>query len=159
MKFLLAMMLFFTANAFAEVEIEFDRFTNKTVVSTTSEFLNRIGVEPTPHWFAAFDGQKPTVTPPVTLTFWKQNKSWEYLQCNALAMLVDGSPFPVRTSKHSGTVGSGYVVERINTSLTAAEATKLSEAKLVEFKICNTEGRFSENDLADLRKIIQVIKP
>ena len=161
MKFLLALMLFFTANAFAEIQINFDRFSKKTIVTTegTSQFLDRMEVELTPRWFAKFDGQKPTLAPPVSLTFWKKSESWEYLRCNVLAMLVDGSPFPVGTSKHDGTVGSGYVLERISVSLTAANATKLSKANLVEFKICNTEGRFSENDLADLRKIIQTIKP
>lgn len=163
MKLQIAMLLFLaTTNAFAEIEIRFDRFTNKTRVSApvAAQLAARADVALTPNWLADFSGQQPTALPSqVTLIFWKTSKSWEYLRCHSTAMLVDNTPFPLSESKHSGTPERGYVIERIRMSLTIDQAIKLSEAKLVEFKVCNTEGQFSENDLQDLRKFIKALTP
>ena len=163
MKLQLAIILSLaTTNAYAEIEIKFDRFTNKTTVSSpvANQLVSRADTALTPNWFATYTGKKPTeLLSGMALTFWKINKSWEYLQCHSAAMLADGLPFPLAKSTHSGTVGRGYVVERIKVPFTLANVKKLSEAKLVEFKICNTEGRFSEDDLQDLREFIKALTP
>lgn len=162
MKYLIAVMLFFVTNAFAGVETNFDRFTNLTTVTTpgANELVSRASSALTPMWFAAFNGEKPTgLVSALSLTFWKTNKSWEYLRCHSTAMLVDGSPFPLDASKHAGTVGSGYVSERISIPFSLAKLQQLSTAKLVEFKICNTEGRFSEGDMQDLQNLVKALTP
>ncbi len=162
MKLQIAVVLFLATNAFAGIEINFDRFTNKTVVATPGmdELISRADSALTPSWFTQFTGQQPTALPSkLNLTFWKVNKSWKYLRCHDVVMLADGSPFPLDASKHDGTVGRGYVMERVGVDVSFAKAEELSRAKLVEFKICNTEGRFSEGDMEDLRNFVKALTP
>jgi hypothetical protein len=93
----------------------------------------------------------------LSLTFWKFNKTWKYLRCHSLAILADGASVQLPPAQHDGDVGEGYVSERITVIVSLATARQLSESRLVEFKICNTEGRFSEGDLQGLRDVIKAI--
>ena len=62
-------------------------------------------------------------------------------------------------AEHEGTVEQDYVAEYITVTVSLATARTLAESRLVEFKICNTEGRFSEGDLQGLRDVIKVLTP
>jgi hypothetical protein len=74
-------------------------------------------------------------------------------------MLVDGSPVQLSPAQHDGDVGRGYVTERIRVAVSLDTARTLAESRLVEFKICNTEGRFSAGDLQGLRGFINALTP
>jgi hypothetical protein len=143
-----------------KVEVKFDRFKNQTTVNFPSvkRLVARADSHLTPEWFASFAGQTPSTIPSIlSLTFWKYNKTWQYLRCHSLAILADGASVQLPPAKHDGDVRQGYVSERITVIVSLATARKLSESHLVEFKVCNTEGRFSEGDLQGLRDVIKAI--
>ena len=144
------------------VEIKFDRFNNRTTVRfpSTQQTVARANNSLTPTWLASFEGQTPS-TPPSTLslTFVKVVRSWEYLRCHSVAILADGSQVQLPPENHSGHIGRGYVIERIKVVVGIDIARKLSESQLVEFKVCTTEGRFSQADLQGLRGVIKAITP
>lgn len=153
-----------TAQTSAEeaVEIKFDRFRNYTDVRYPSidQAAKRARNHLTPTWLVGFDGQTPIRIPSVLfLTFRKINSSWEYLRCHDVAMLADGVPVQLSPAEHSGNAGRSSVIEHINVSVTFDTARKLSESQLVEFRVCNTEGRFSKADLHGLRGVIEAITP
>lgn len=162
MKFKFALLLLLAAgNVFSGIETKYDRFAGLTVVSTlpTSQ-IGRASIVLTPEWIATFTGEKPTKVPNfVNLQFWKINKSWQYLNCHSVSMLADGLPFPSAKSKHEGNVGRSQVTEIITVVFSHADVTKLSEAKTVEFKVCNTESRFSEDEMQDLREFVKATTP
>ena len=143
-----------------KVEVEFDRFKNKTTVNFPSvkQLVARAANHLTPGWVASFAGQTPSTIPSTLfLIFWKSNETWQYLRCHSLAILADGASVQLPPATHDGDVRKGGVTERITVIVSLATARKLSKSHLVEFKICNTEGRFSEGDLQGLRDVIKAI--
>ena len=144
------------------VEIKFDRFRNRTTVRfpSTQQTVVRANNSLTPTWLASFEGQTPSTLPSsLSLTFVKVVRTWEYLHCYSVAILADGSRVQLPPENHSGHIGRGYLIERINVVVGFDIARKLSESQLVEFKVCNTEGRFSQKDLQGLRGVIKAITP
>ena len=145
-----------------KVEVKFDRFKNHTTVTFPSpqQVATRADTQLTPVWLAIFNGQTPSTMPStVLLAFWKISNTWQYLRCHSLAMLADGSPIQLPPAEHDGKVGQGYVRESILVTVSLATARLLAESRLVEFKICNTEGRFSARDLQGLRSFINALTP
>lgn len=162
MKFQFLLLLFLTTkNVYAEIELKYDRFKDWTVVTTfPASGVMRAEYAIVPEWIGLFKGQNPTKVPDfVMLQFWKINKSWQYLSCHSVSLLADGVAFPSPTSKHSGNVGRGHVTEIIKVQFSHADVTKLSEAKSIEYRICNTESRLSESDMQDLREFIKATTP
>lgn len=144
------------------VEIKFDRFRNYTDVRYPSidQAEKRARNHLTPTWLAGFDGQTPIKPPRVlSLTFRRINSSWQYLRCHDVAMLADGIPVQLPPAEHSSSAGRSSVIEDITVRVSFDTARKLSGSQLVEFKICNTEGRFSKADMQGLRGVIKAITP
>ena len=74
-------------------------------------------------------------------------------------MLADGAAVRLPPAQYQSNVQGEHVVEDIRVIVNLATARTLAESRLVEFKICNTEGRFSEGDLQGLREVIKALTP
>ena len=87
----------------------------------------------------------------LTLTTWAGE--WQYIECHSIDWLVDGQSAPYLNAEYSNTATGAVTIERFSAVVSKPDMLKLSSAKLVEFKVCGTEGKVSESDLAGLRKV------
>ena len=143
---------------------EYDKFRNMTVVkipSADSRLSHRFKFQfPQFGAFAIYPGKKPKSRPEsATISFVSQSADWGYLKCHHVAMLADGKRISMERTKHDGTVGNGYVIEHIYSTLNWAEVLKLSSAKTVEAKICNTEITLSPQNMVDLKEFARLLTP
>jgi len=117
----------------------FDEFTNKTNVKwegstltpNTGSAKQNSGITPVAVTMLGIKGSGIAL-----LQFRQINKEWSYLKCHHTALLVDAVPMPLETT-HDGTVGSGYVLERVSTPLDQKEVITLAKASVIKVKICN----------------------
>lgn len=78
---------------------------------------------------------------PIAMLIWKVNKNWKYLRCHQVDFIIDNKNYRPRTA-HYGTVGLGYVTERItiNTEDSQELINLIAESKNhVKFRICKDE--------------------
>lgn len=73
-----------------------------------------------------------------------------FAACHQNHWLVDGIPAPELEAAYS-TPGQAQI---FRSTLTRQALEKISRAKTVEFKICNTEGSVSASDLDGLRQLL-----
>ncbi len=115
------------------VESRFDRFSNLTVVTFYPPTLP--GRLLTPSLMAIVSRKTPS-SPPIAelikLCFMASNKNWQYLRCDHLSILADGSRVPLPDSKHDGTVEQGFVLEYIRVEISFATLSHLSKSHLIE---------------------------
>ena len=140
------------------VTVEFDRFTNRTTV-----ILNAMKVGSDFELTAYFSiaGKQPSE--PTFVQFmlrpnsWISSRTWEYLHCHDVALLVDGQPISVQAS-HDGRVGNGYVLEYITFDLPLASFLRLATASKVEARVCRTELAIGSLQMAALRDLASRMK-
>lgn len=89
------------------------------------------------------------------LTTWANE--WQYIDCHSIDWLVDGRPAPYLNAEYTNTAAGSAAIERFSAVVSKPDMIALSSAKLVEFKVCGTEGKVSESDLAGLRKVAGVL--
>lgn len=78
------------------------------------------------------------------LSFWKQNSTWQYLDCHDAAFLADSTRLhPATPARHEGHIGSGYVLEFVNVELSVESMRLLSAATRARGRICNDEFTFT----------------
>jgi len=80
--------------------------------------------------------------------------SWQYLRCNSLTLLADGTRLRVETT-HDGTVGRGYVLEYVSFTLKAPDLRKLAHASTLKGKLCNTVFGLSPAQIGTLKKFYE----
>lgn len=79
---------------------------------------------------------------------------WKYLRCNETHWLIDGKPVELQKAVHHGDVANGgYVVETMIQPLDASQLKSMNAVKSVEYKVCNDEYAFDQDDLSGLLEI------
>jgi len=151
---ILAVVIFYSYNAFAEIEIKYDRFKNMTVVKTVPKGGGTVR-QPKLILIGFYDGQTPSRPPVCDLGFSVQSGSWAYLRCHSLNCLADGKPVELPPSKHDGRVGRGYVIEQVYITIPLSIVEQLSKCEKVEFKLCNTEFSLSRYEMEDLKTFME----
>lgn len=152
---LFAVLLVATA-ANAEVTSKYDRFKNRTEVTSSKEGVSSGTGMLNLMWGFRYPGEKMQARPGnVEFIIFVFNKSWEYLRCHSVAFLADGKPVSVEGSKHSGDVRQGFIVETIIANLRADAVSQLANAQKVEMQICRTEYTFDDGDMKVLREFAQ----
>ena len=141
----------------AEVKVEYDRFKGQSTVALSPD-IAALDAQPQLTLFTFFKGTQPTRPDFVAMTFWSTHKDWEYLKCHSVSTLVDGAPFKLPDSKHDGTVGSGYVVERVKVTIPFDDLERMARGKSVEFRICNTEFALDDNMRGKVRQFVAVFE-
>ncbi|MBF8732797.1 hypothetical protein IRZ59_20385 [Pseudomonas guariconensis] len=79
--------------------------------------------------------------------------SQQYESCNHVYWLADGIPVDGIPTDYSAEFASGVVIERFKLKPADGALDKLASAKKVEFKVCNTEGIVSDNDLSGFKAV------
>lgn len=79
----------------------------------------------------------------------------EYADCNSVHWLADGSPVRPKTSTYRLLQRNqpGAYIEMFTSIFTVDEFVRLARAKVVEYKVCNTEGVIPAEDLDGMRQI------
>jgi hypothetical protein len=154
---LLAMVviLIIWTHSFAEIEIKYDRFKNRTAVWTDPKKTMGTSIQPALVLIGGYDGQTPSRQGECQLGFVLKTSSWAYLRCHSIHCLADGKPVELPPSKHEGTVGRGFVVEHISITIPFNIAEQLSKCEKVEFKLCNTEFTLTKEEVQDLRTFVE----
>jgi hypothetical protein len=153
--FLVVVAILSPYNSFAEIEVKYDRFKNKTVVQTNPKKTTGTAIQPALVLMASYDGQTPSRPGESTIAFAVRSPKWAYLRCHSVHCLADGKPLELPSFKHHGEVGRGYVFEFISTSIPFSIIEQLSKCEKIEFKLCNTEFSLSRYEMEDLKTFVQ----
>jgi len=141
---------------------EYDKFKDLTVVSIPplSSGLRYYYIRPQLKAFAAYPGQKLLASPKsARIGFFAHSDGWQYLRCHEVDILADGKRIVIKETTHDGTVGKGYVLEHIDSTIIWPEIVKINSAKVVEAKICNTKITFSAQNMTDLKEFVRLLTP
>jgi|SRR4030042_827188 hypothetical protein len=153
---LVAFVIFYPCNSFAEIEINYNRFENETVVRTKPGTARGTEKQPALVLIGSYDGQTPTRPGGgCSIGFYLESPSWAYLSCHSVDCLADGSPVQLPPSKHRGRVGRGYVLEQISIVVPFSIVEQLSKSGKVEFKLCTTEFTLGKSEMEDLRTFVE----
>jgi len=152
---LMSVFIFYPYFSFAEIEIEYDRFKNKTVVRTDPKKTAGTVIQPALVLIGTYDGQTPSRPGECLLGFALRSASWAYLRCHSLYCLADGKPVELPPFKHEGSVGRGYVLEHIYIMVPFSFVEQLSKCEKLEFKLCNTEFSLSKYEMEDLKTFVE----
>lgn len=155
---LMAVVIFYPYNSFAEIEIKYDRFRNRTVVQIDPEKVAKVAKSSAFVLIGGYDGQTPSRPAICSLGFYLRSQSWRFLDCHPLYCLADGRPVQLPPSKHSGLTGEGYVIEQIFVRIPFSIVEQLSKCKKIEFKLCNTELSLSSYEMEDLKTFVKAFK-
>ena len=101
-------------------------------------------------------GQKTPAYYGVTLITYSH--SWQFISCNFNDWLVDGKPFPALSGTYENSMAGSATIERFTAKMSRKDLETVAAAKLVEFKVCNTEGKVSSEDLSGIRKVLEATK-
>lgn len=149
--------------AFADLDIQKDRFRNRTEIwapsmETVMKDANRGKLAF--HVFTNFSGEKPEKAPLlVRLAFRVMSDGSTYANCHRVDALVDGKPFALPDSGHrSAPMGKG-ALETIHVDLKWSDFTKIATSNAVEFRVCNTELKVTPRTLDDWRSLVRVATP
>ena len=152
---LIAVVIFYPYNSFAEIEIKYDRFKDRTSVWTDPKKTGGTNLQPALVLMGNYPGKIPSIPKVCELAFALKGSNWAYLHCHSLSCLADGSPVELPPSKHDGRVGRGYVMEYISLMIPFSIIEQLSKSEKVEFKLCNTEITLTKNDMRDLKTFVE----
>ena len=148
-------VIFYPYNSFAEIEIKYDRFKNRTNVWTDPKKIGGTVKQPALVLLGSYDGQTPSRPEICEIAFFIRSASWAYLHCHSLYCLADGKPVELPPSKHKGRVGRGYVLEHIFIMVPFSFVEQLSKCEKLEFKLCNTEFSLSRYEMEDLKTFVE----
>ena len=152
---LVAFVICYPCNSFAEIEINYNRFNNTTVVRTKPGTARGTEKQPALVLIGIYDGRIPTRVG-CSIGFYLESPSWAYLHCHSVDCLADGSPVQLPPSEHRGTVGRGFVLESISIMVPFSIVEQLSKSEKVEFKLCTTEFTLGKSEMEDLRTFVEV---
>lgn len=82
----------------------------------------------------------------------------EYATCHFTSWLIDGKRAPELEGKYVHDPAGNVVVERFTASVSRDLVAKVAAAKLVEFKVCGTEGVVSSADIDGARQVLDATK-
>jgi len=140
------------------VTATYDKFRDETNV--TIPIPQEHGTLPRLWALSTYKGRIITSHPPfVLINFVSESEDWEYLKCNDVNLLADEARVSILDTNHDGHVGDGYVLEYLTSKVSWDEAKKLSTAKSIEVKICNTVFSLSPNNISDLKEFISLLTP
>jgi hypothetical protein len=152
---LFAFIVFYPYISFAEIQIKYDRFKDKTTVQTDPKKTRGTKFQPALVLIGSYGGQSPSKPGVCDLALALQASSWEYLRCHSVACLADGKPVELPPPKHDGHVRRGYVLEFIIMMVPFNTIEQLSKSEKVELKICNTEFTLTKEEMQDLRTFVE----
>jgi hypothetical protein len=144
-----------------EISVEYDRFKDHTVVH-----LKGIKIPGTMRMddldvssFYIMDGK--SVKPPsiAVLIIRSSNKDWEYLRCHDLSILADDERVNIGEADHSGSVGSGYVLESVSTMMPVTSLLQIARAAKVEAQLCTTRFKLGYAELLAFRDFANRMRP
>jgi hypothetical protein len=150
-------------NALADLGISYDRFTGRTTITAPKPFPGTIpsaGFEV--QALTVFDGEKPRKLPASVVLSFKALSfdGWRYLKCHSVAALANGKPFALPPSKHDGgALGGSEVLESIYIDIPWAVFSALSRAERLEFRVCNTEAKLSDDRIEEFRALVRAASP
>lgn len=82
----------------------------------------------------------------------------EFRECHHTNWLVDGVLDPYLEYEYSSTSAGSGVIERFDKQVDRTNLQRLASAKVIEFRICGTEGKISQGDMEGMRKILDATK-
>jgi len=87
----------------------------------------------------------------ISLITWADQQ--QYKSCNHIFWLADGKRVDGMNSEYSATHTNSAVIETFKLNPTSEALGELESATTVEFKVCNTEGVVSHDDLSGFKAV------
>lgn len=131
------------ADSHAEaIEVKYDRFKDHTLATLRGVKLKATMLLEDIDMSLLYIMPGTTAKPPgiVSLTLTVVTRgSWQFLSCHSLSLLTDGRRVDIPAAKHTGTVGSGYVIERISVIVPIEAFLQIANSSKVEGQLCSNE--------------------
>ncbi|TLP74747.1 hypothetical protein FEA48_11065 [Pseudomonas nitroreducens] len=93
-----------------------------------------------------------------TFTLTTYSDTGEYARCHHNAWLIDGQRSMELESSYENSPQASVVIERFTSKVSREVLERVAAAKLVEFKICGTEGAISAADIDGVRQVLDATK-
>lgn len=148
---LTALVALSSANSAQAVTINdsVDRFTGIRKVSWTPVPSHPEGFSFTTALYASNDSSLSQLN--ISLITWADHQ--QYKSCNHTYWLGDGKRIDGMNEEYSVNFAKGAVIETFKLNPTREALGALEAAKRVEFKVCNTEGVVSDDDLSGFKAV------
>lgn len=90
------------------------------------------------------------------ITLSKTNSRHRYLACNSTDWLIDGEIVKPLKQQHDSTINHNpvSVTERIDVFFSANDFKKMSKAHSIEYRVCNEESFFVDDEIQGLRQVV-----
>lgn len=79
----------------------------------------------------------------------------KYAKCQRLTLQADGQPVILSPARYDGSTSGPLVVEYLTSDIAWAEASKLTAAKSVTYRICDDQFKADEEFVCQARKVIE----
>jgi hypothetical protein len=148
-------LLFSSVSGAGAFKDEVDRFTDNRSVSWMA-----MPSQPKDFSFSVFAFYPKGYTTPYLyrIQLLTRSDQWQYLDCHHTDWLVDGKRDPYLEMKYENSMAGSSTLESFSKRVDRANIERLASSKLIEFKVCGTEGRVSEQDMAGLRRVVDATK-
>lgn len=125
------------------IRVKYDHIDDETTVSLGKVLVALDGMEFGGLYVMA--GNVPKRPKLAMLHLIVEGESWQYLKCNTLTLLIDGTRVPFGDARHDGEVGRKGVVEQMFWTVPVEMLLRIAKAKDIEGKVCTTQLAFSES--------------
>ncbi len=139
------------------VRVRYDNIDDETTVSLGGVFVAGDGLQFGGLYVMA--GKVPRRPKLASLHLMVESESWQYLKCNTLTLLVNGTRVPFGEAKHDGDVGGKGVIEQMFWTVPVETLLRIANAKDIEGKLCGTPLAFSESAHTAWRDFASRMKP
>jgi hypothetical protein len=108
---------------------------------------------------ALYEGKVSQPPDRVALNFVSKAMHWRYLRNSTLTLVVDGERVPLADLERTGSVGTGYVLEFLGTSIPFAAFLEIVNASSVSGRLFTTDFRLEKQQLEALRDFATRLQP
>jgi hypothetical protein len=132
------------------LEKKYDKFKNTTSISIDLK-LTQISEDLSISSFFISDGKKIKTPDKVILMITSKSENWNYLNNSDLVFIVDDEIIDLGEMKRTGSVGKGYVLEFLSTTVSIETFLKIINGNKVEGRLFTTEFKLTDEQLEALR--------
>lgn len=142
-----------------EIKTEYDKFKDVTEVAL-HPIIDDINAKPN-NLLVGFQYSGTQFSMPDHIYFYVMtySKEWQFLSVKEINFLLDDTERMRFDAQHKGTVGSGYVLEDILSSIPTRDFIKMVNAKRVALQVQSSDAELSAEQMEALRDLASRLRP
>lgn len=141
-----------------KIATEYDKFKDRTFI--TLNYIAGGSTKPDKLYvYWSYPGTVLTSPDRVYMSFISSSKDWQFLSVRVVEMVLDANQRARFDATRDGQVGSGFVIENIDTILTLTQFLPIVNAKQVDVRIGSVEFALTAAQLEGLRDLASRMNP